>query len=166
MTKEEFDKLLVEELPKLKMFALRMTRDSDTARDLVNSAVERMLKSKAMFEEGTNFSAWAYVILRNAFLDERRSYKRHHTNKREPEKILDSWSYAGQFEDLRGHADVMTMRAAFLSLSPKRRSILMQAGLGVTIEEMARLQGVTEGTVKSRVSRARDILVGLAGGGL
>jgi DNA-directed RNA polymerase specialized sigma24 family protein len=60
----------------------------------------------------------------------------------------------------------MTMRAAFLSLSPKRRSILMQAGLGVTIEEMARLQGVTEGTVKSRVSRARDILVGLAGGGL
>ncbi|RYF40375.1 MAG: sigma-70 family RNA polymerase sigma factor, partial [Cytophagaceae bacterium] len=73
---DEFEALLSDQLEGLFAAALRYTRDSSHAQDLVHDTVVRALRFRDKFEMGTNFKAWIYTILTNTFIHRYRRQKR------------------------------------------------------------------------------------------
>ena len=55
-------------LPRLRVYALSLTRDRDRADDLVQETVVKSLAGQHSFRPGTNFAAWLFRIQRNEFI--------------------------------------------------------------------------------------------------
>ena len=64
----DFDTDLTQLLPRLRVYALSLTRDSVRADDLVQQTVLRSLAGRASFRPGTNFPGWLFRIQRNEFI--------------------------------------------------------------------------------------------------
>src|SRR5574343_608477 len=75
--------------PELKRRAIYLLKnDLQSAEDLLNDTVERILRKVDLFEEGTNFKAWCYFIMKNNFINDYR--KRIRIRENMPEVELDS----------------------------------------------------------------------------
>ena len=74
---EEFEGLLTPILQMAYGTAVRLTRDRTEAEDLVQDAALLAFRAFGSFERGTNFKAWFFRILTNAF------YSRHRRDKHE-----------------------------------------------------------------------------------
>jgi RNA polymerase sigma-70 factor (ECF subfamily) len=140
--------------PRLRVYALSLTQDPDRADDLVQDAFVRAVEHADQYQPGTNFAGWIFRVLRNHYLDQRRRPKNrahediHEVRLATPQRQEDRI----RFREL----------VALLRLLPKRnRLVLLMHGLdGMTLEEIAVQTDVELGTVKSRISRARDLLDG------
>jgi len=64
-----FEDELIAELPALRRFALSLCRNGDVADDLVQTTVERAVRSRQSFEPGTRMTSWLFRILRNCWID-------------------------------------------------------------------------------------------------
>jgi RNA polymerase sigma-70 factor (ECF subfamily) len=73
----EFEELLSPILSMAYGTAVRLTRDRTEAEDLVQDAAMLAYRAFASFQRGTNFKAWFFRILTNAF------YSRHRKEKHE-----------------------------------------------------------------------------------
>jgi DNA-directed RNA polymerase specialized sigma24 family protein len=60
-------------LPRLRIYALSLTRDSDRADDLMQRTVVKALTGRKSFQSGTNFPGWLFRIQRNEFISGLRS---------------------------------------------------------------------------------------------
>ena len=63
-------------LPRLRRFARGLTQDSADADDLCQQTIERALRARQQWQEGTRLDAWVYRIMRNQWIDEVRSRTR------------------------------------------------------------------------------------------
>ncbi len=68
-TRKEFEELALRHLDGLYAAALRLTRNSRDAEDLVQDAVLRAWRFFDKFERGTNIKAWLFKILTNTFIN-------------------------------------------------------------------------------------------------
>lgn len=59
---------LIALLPDLSRFARSLTRNEDDAHDLVQDCVERALKKRALFQDGTSLKSWLFTLMRNLFI--------------------------------------------------------------------------------------------------
>jgi len=147
----EVSAAVVEHLPHLRAFARSLSSSKDQADDLVSEAVARALASAHQFRPGTNFKAWIFTILRNAFYTEGR--KRWNRVVTLDDNIYHQPSVGPTQEDSLSFCD---FRRAFIQLSPRQREVLMLVGNSdLSYEEVAAQCHCPVGTVKSRVSRAR-----------
>ena len=64
----EFQDRLTGFLPKMRIWALALTRNSSAADDLVQDVAMKALMASESFEPGTNFSAWVHRIMINHFI--------------------------------------------------------------------------------------------------
>jgi RNA polymerase sigma-70 factor (ECF subfamily) len=137
----------------LGFYARYLCRDRAEAEDLVQEVVLRALQHRHQFESGTNLKAWLRTIMRNThLLRNRRRWREADLNPEVAERRLMCVSdptIAMELDDVR--------RA--LRLMPQRyREALVLAAGGTSYEEMSGILGCAIGTVKSRLSRARDLL--------
>jgi len=147
----EVSAAVVEHLPHLRAFARSLATSKDQADDLVGEAVARALAAAHQFRPGTNFKAWIFTILRNAFYTEGR--KRWNRVVALDDNIYNQPSIGPTQEDSLAFCD---FRRAFIQLTPRQREVLMLVGNGdLSYEEVAEHCQCPVGTVKSRVSRAR-----------
>ena len=72
---ESFEQLAMPLFERLYNFACWLTHDRHEAEDLVQETYAKALKGFSSFQPGTNFRAWIYKILRNAFLNSRTGLK-------------------------------------------------------------------------------------------
>jgi len=145
---------LVEEVPSLRAFARSLARDHALADDLVQEAILKAWSKLDSFEEGTNLRAWLFTILRNSFITLTRKHKREVQD-------VDGSHAAGmiQLPAQEGALDISDFRDAFKSLpNEQREAIVLVGAAGFTYDEAAGICGCAPGTVKSRVSRARNAL--------
>src|ERR1700709_1680882 len=75
----EFDDLLVNHTEFLKPFAITLTRDNETAKDLMQETLFRALANKDKYNVGTNIKAWLYTIMRNIFINNYRRKSKQNT---------------------------------------------------------------------------------------
>jgi len=68
---ESFEELAMPLFASLYNFAQWLTQNRDEAEDLVQETYMKALKGFDSFQQGTNFRAWIYRILRNTFLTSR-----------------------------------------------------------------------------------------------
>ncbi len=149
----DFHEQLKAILPRLRVYALSLTRDRDTADDLVHDTVIKALTGRESFAPGTNLSAWVFRIQRNEFISGLRRLR--------PTVPVDST--IAETLSHQPHQDSRLVMREFLSafgkLVPTQREALLLAVLeGQSYEVIAAHTGVSVGTVKSRISRARDPL--------
>jgi len=157
---QSFHNMLVETLPRLRAYAIMMTRDSSAADDLLQEAVVRALAAETQFTMGTNFKAWMYRIIRNQYISNLRRNRRTSTNIDDlPEGML------GRPANQENQVLVTEISGALNKLERgQREALILVCGSGMSYEEAAEVLECSIGTVKSRVWRARnrmhDFIVG------
>lgn len=127
--------------------------------DLVQDTIVRMMDARDRFVAGTNLQAWAYVVMRSVYLNQLRKRRCHNnaifpvddTIRIAPEAAIDLRKIVAGFDNLgAGQADAIRMTALE----------------GFDYAETAAATGVSVGTIKSRVSRGREVLQRKFGGNL
>jgi RNA polymerase sigma-70 factor, ECF subfamily len=143
------------EMPTLYRFARSLTRNSAQADDLVQDCMERAISNIHQFRPGTNLRSWLFTILSNLHKDECRKRTR-----RGRHLSMDDYEDFVQVRPRQAdHLEVRSLIAAFGKLNPYDREVLILAGVrGMKYETIACRQDVAVGTVKSRLSRARQKL--------
>jgi len=144
-------------IPRLRAFAISLTRDVTKADDLVQETILKAWSNIDKFDPATNLDAWLFTILRNAFYSALRKTRR---------EVQDSdGAFAATLSERPAHDGRLAFgdfQRAFDQLSPEHREVLILVGAsGFSCEEAAEMMGVAVGTVKSRASRARRRLAEL-----
>lgn len=148
-----FDEQLRELIPRLRRFALSLTRHSSNADDLVQSCLERALGSAASKRPEGDLRAWLFTILYRQFIDHQRRSRRY-------ARML-NW-FTGR-DDTQPSTErtviAQSTLAAFEQLSTEQRALMLWVSVeGLSYQEVAEILEVPIGTVMSRLSRARQAL--------
>ena len=144
-------------------FACWLTHDRQEAEDLVQEAYARALKGFSPFQPGTNFRAWIYRILRNAFLTSRTGLKATATVPLDLEGGEEALPAARETPEsiLLQRSDEQLVQRALEHLTVAYREILLLCEVEeMSYQEIAATLVIPMGTVMSRLSRARKALRG------
>ncbi|MBR9912466.1 MAG: RNA polymerase sigma factor [Gammaproteobacteria bacterium] len=146
---------IVKLAPAVRRFAYSLTGSTHDADDLLQSTVERVLKSPA--PEGVELAKWMFRICRNLWVDEYRSRKVRLNAVADPE-LQESQIVDGE-RAICGEITIRQVDAAMRQLPDDQRSILSLVALeGLSYKEVASTLDIPAGTVMSRLSRARAAL--------
>jgi RNA polymerase sigma-70 factor (ECF subfamily) len=134
-------------IPALRRYARALTRDAETADDLVQDTLVRALRSEHLFHDG-DIRSWLYTILTNL------NRNRLRTLARRPALTLieDDDAPATPGSEAGGR-DIE--RALATLVEDQRVALLLVVLEGMSYREVAEVQGVPIGTVMSRIARAR-----------
>jgi len=148
---------LVALLPRLRRFALSLTRSANEADDLVQAACERALRARDQWTAGTRLDSWVFRIIRNMWIDAIR--------KRRTEGIVESIDGAADPEGEDGRQVVETaltfseVTSALNALPEEQRAVLLLVcAEEQSYQEAADALGIPIGTVMSRLARGRRSL--------
>lgn len=144
---------LIELLPRLRRFARGLAGAADQADDLVQASIEKALRNMDGFTVGSRMDAWMFRIIRNTWIDTIRA--RRDTVEYDTEAADTIIGSDGrQITEARLH--LAEVRRAMAQLPDDQRIILMLVCVeGMRYREVAELLDIPEGTVMSRLSRAR-----------
>jgi RNA polymerase sigma-70 factor (ECF subfamily) len=143
--------------------AMRICRDPDTAKDLVQETLLRAMVAWDSFEPGSNVRAWLFRILTNAFINGYRKRRRHQRFATErPGDALTALYGRDQDrtddvqQQLYGNELGDEVTGALTKLGPDYRDVVERADLkGQKYKDIADDLHVPIGTVMSRLFRAR-----------
>lgn len=147
---------IANELPHLRRYARSLTMDRDDGDDLMQTAVERALARQHQFQEGTNLRRWLFTIVRNAHIDAKRKEARQG-----PHVPVEDWFHEMHTAPTQEkHIQVNDVADQIDDLRSEEKTVMeMSVVRGMRHKQIARELGVAVGTVKSRLSRARQNLV-------
>ena len=155
MTDMDFGRMLEVEIPRLRRYAHALTRDAVRADDLVQSCLARALAKSHLWQPGTDLRAWLFTILHNQHVNDVRRAVREGVSVpiEDAAPMLTVPSAQGATLRLRD------LDRALGQLPEEQRQALLLVGLeGMRYEEVAAVLDVPVGTVRSRLSRGRDML--------
>jgi RNA polymerase sigma-70 factor (ECF subfamily) len=166
----EFSRLLESVLASAYATAYNLTRNRESAADLVQEASVLAFKSFHTFQLGTNFRAWFLKVLTNAFLQSLRKAQRA-PEMVDLEDAPDLYIYkrsreAGLAADAADPASVILEQldaediAEAIGSLPEEFRVVATLYLieDMSYEEIAEAVGVPIGTVRSRLHRSRKAL--------
>ncbi len=140
-------------IPHLRAFA-RSLAGRDGSDDLTQEALLKAWKSRANYELGTNLRAWAFTILRNQYLsNKRRDWRSQPLDPEVAENVLVATDDPSQSEELIDLINAMQRLP-----DAQREALVLVAAAGLSYEETAKICGCEIGTVKSRICRGRAAL--------
>jgi RNA polymerase sigma-70 factor (ECF subfamily) len=149
-----FEAELISLVPHLRAFARTLSGNAAEGDDLAQETLAKALANRDRFEMGTNMKAWTFMILRNLFYsDKRRSWRSTPLDPEVAERTLmtvDNPASVVELDELR--------RALSMLPNEQREALILIGAAGLSYEEVSVIAGVAVGTIKSRVSRARDRL--------
>jgi len=134
-------------IPALRRYARALTRNAETADDLVQDTLVRALRSEHLFHGG-EIRSWLFTILTNLNRNRLRSLARRPIAKSLADE--DAPDLAGPEA---GQRDIE--RALALLVDEQRHALLLVVLEGLSYREVAEVQAVPIGTVMSRLARAR-----------
>ena len=140
----------------LNLFALKLCKGNKSeAEDLLHATIVRALEKQHLFETGTNFFRWASKIMFNIFATMYRHQVRYDTQF-DPDPYLMAESVEPEQETVTDWHKVEETMAA---LPNHHREIIMMICInGLSYQEAADELQIEMGTVRSRLSRAKENL--------
>ena len=164
----DFEKLVAAYEKNVYNIALRMVGDPEDAADMTQETFIKAYRALSGFRGDSKFSSWLYRIASNVCLDFLRSRSRH------PQVSLSTVDEDDratlELPDMRQNPEEQLMKKLGLEavrrgleqLPEQQRQILVLRELGgLSYAELAQTLGLEEGTVKSRIFRARKRLCAL-----
>ena len=161
-----FETLVLENQTKVYNLALRMVGNEEDAYDMSQEAFIKAYNSLALFRGDSRFSVWLYRLTTNVCLDFLRSEgrKNHgsltYIGEEDEEKELEIPDERFSPETLTEKKELReAVNRGLKSLPKEYRAILLLREIdGLSYEEIAEALSLEEGTVKSRIFRARKKL--------
>lgn len=168
--RHEFEATALPQIDALYGAALRLTRNSAEAEDLVQDAFVRAYRFWHTFKSGTSIRAWLFTILRNTFIN-----RYHRANRtRHANADLEAQLPALGVEAAVGHP-TSGMPSPELALSVRitrerimtalesvpedyRMAVILADLEGLAYKEIAEIMDCPIGTVMSRIFRGRKLL--------
>lgn len=146
-------------LPELRAYAGSITSGSHETEDLVQDSVERALRSDARPAPINELRPWMFRVIRNLHYDELRKLRVRREYSAGMGRLSEESMQTGD------HARDVLIRRAFEKLPPDTREVLFLVDImGLKYAEAAKVMDVPNGTVMSRLSRARRALLELVEG--
>ncbi len=156
-----FEDLVLRKRDQVVRTAYQITGNLEDAKDVAQGVFLRLWRVLQRFDLARRFDTWLYRITVNAAID--------HLRERGPKGILQALpDDAGDRlrDPSRGpaeHLDLAQLQGAFLRLAarlaPKQRAAFVLKDIeGLETEEVARVLGVTESTVRNHLLSARRVL--------
>ena len=162
--REAFSRLVEQNQAMAYSLAYRMTGNPEDAADLTQEAFLSAFVNLSKFDGRSAFSTWLYRLTSNLCLDFLRREKRRSAHSitledKEGEDAaqldLPDERYSPERELERQEAE-NAVRRGLAALAPQHREVLVLRELeGLSYTEIAQTLGLEEGTVKSRIARAR-----------
>ncbi|HET7746781.1 MAG TPA: sigma-70 family RNA polymerase sigma factor [Vicinamibacteria bacterium] len=148
--------------------AARLLGDPEEARDLSQDVFLQVYRTLARFQGRSTLKTWIYRIVVNQCRNRQRWWRRRRRDRSCPIDALTAADEARMsahrpaetpYDALRRAERQAMVQAALLKVSFDHRAILLLREVeGLSCEEIAQALAVPEGTVKSRLARARDAL--------
>ncbi len=147
--------------------ALRYTKNSHDAQDLVQDTYAKAFIAFHQFQEGTNLKAWLYRILSTTFIN---SYRKAQRQPQISAGELEDWQIAAasshtsdqgksaEDEVLENLPDGDIKRALAAIPEEFRMAVFFADVEGYSYKEIAEILGIPSGTVMSRLHRGRKLL--------
>ena len=163
---DAFEKLVLRYQSQIYQLCFRMTGNADDAQDMAQEAFLKAWKHLSGFQFDSAFSTWLYRLASNCCLDHLRSLKRKPTvsltveNKENEDEILDVEDNAPSPEEIAiTNEERESLRLAMSQLEEEQRQLLtLRVVNDLSYTQIAEILNIKEGTVKSRLSRARENL--------
>ncbi|TRZ56034.1 MAG: sigma-70 family RNA polymerase sigma factor [Rhodocyclaceae bacterium] len=141
---------ILAELPRLRRYARALVSDRAGADDLVQDTLERALNKWHFWQRERALRPWLFSIMHNLHVDGRRRDGR--VEFRDGEDLPQPIQRAEQFDAL----ELRDLERALTLLPLDQREVLLLVGLeDLSYSEVALALGIPQGTVMSRLSRAR-----------
>jgi RNA polymerase sigma-70 factor, ECF subfamily len=149
---------IIQLLPRLRRFCMRLTGSSDAGDDLTQSAVERALSKIDHWQVGTKLDSWIFRIARNINIDEARARVRC-TEQCDSVATENAIGEDGR-DVIENRSTLACIRSAMAALSEDQRALVTLVIIeGKSYREAAEKLDIPIGTVMSRIARARQSIV-------
>ncbi|NCC15576.1 MAG: sigma-70 family RNA polymerase sigma factor [Clostridia bacterium] len=162
-----FEELILQHEKTVYNVALRMMNHSEDARDISQEVLIKAFRNIANFDERSSFSTWLYRITVNTCIDEMRKRKGKQSLSLDNELEDDEGTWKREIADDGDTPEESLMRKeeksellmALETISQDYKTVFILRDMrGLTYEEIADITGLALGTVKSRISRARNYI--------
>lgn len=164
-----FEELVAQYQGKVYALAFRYMGNEEDASDMAQEALLKAYRSLRMFKGNSSFGTWLYRITTNVCLDELRRRKRRiiPLSLDEPLATQNGEEIEKEIADQSPGADLLYEQKEFSDyiqnlldeLRPEHKTaIVLRDVMELSYEEIAQTLDCSLGTVKSRISRARDVL--------
>ena len=154
---EAFEGLLRTYDDRMRAVAFRMLGERAAMDDALQDAYVRAFRAVGEFRGDARFSTWLHRIVSTTCID----HLRRRGRRAEDELSDDSRPVGGRRHDPAGEAATgrADLRRALDCLEPAQRAVvLLVDGEGLSYDEVASILGLTNGTVSSRLTRARMVM--------
>lgn len=151
---------LEDHIPALRRYARALTGNVEDADDLVQDCLERAIRKRALWRPaGGALRAWLFKILLNLFRNNLRA------KKARPTAVLDDMVFEPSEPASQPHRLALNeVRRAIGQLAEHEREALLLVVIeGLSYVEAAKILDIPQGTLMSRLSRARASLKRLTG---
>ncbi len=139
-------------------FAMKLTRNRDAAKDLMQEVLYRAYKNIDSYSAGTNFKAWMSTIMRNTYIN---AYRKQKTRSHVMAPVED-FMFASKNKMAEGSAEGKIMLKELYgminSLSDAYREPFKLFIQGYQYQEISERFDIPIGTVKRRINYARKKL--------
>ena len=151
----DFNRLLEEQIPRLRRYARALTRNIERADDLVQDTLIRALTKQHLWQAGTNLRAWLFTLMHNQNINTARRSIRE-------SQMIDVETMSNVLAattDPTASRQLCELDRALNQLAQEQRQVILLVGLEeFSYVETAAILNVPVGTVRSRLSRGRDHL--------
>ncbi len=156
----QIEKEIIALLPRLRRFALGLTRSVPAADDLAQATVERAIANLDKWRPGTRLDSWMYRIAHNLHRNEVRNQA---TRGEKLGTIQASAERASDGERAAmARLELSAVSAAIARLpEDQRTALLLVAVEGRSYREAAEITGASVAALTSRIARAREVLRGV-----
>ena len=146
------DDVFVEEIRSVKQTAFGVAylilKNTSDCEDAMSAAIVKAYEHRNTLLKRGSFRAWYLRILRNEA----------YTILRERRKVFETDEIPETPESFPDADRSLDLRAALMQLKEDQRNVLYLREQGYSVEEIAAVLNVPVGTVKSRISRAKETL--------
>ena len=154
-----FQELIRPHLDSLRRFVYSLSKNWQDADDIAQEALIKAFRAFPTFDGRASLSTWLYTVARSASIDWHRSRLGKAAQRENPLPSAHPTADPGLDEACSQRQDRDRLWRAIWRLEERNRIPLVLFEVeGLSYDEIAAIEGVPVGTVRSRISRARQAL--------
>jgi RNA polymerase sigma-70 factor (ECF subfamily) len=159
MVINDFNRLIILNSEFLKPFASTLTKDTETAKDLLQETMYRALANREKYKIGTNIKAWLYTIMRNIFINNyRRKVNQQTISDSSANDFLIDYNQVTLSNSAESNLRIKELHAAIYKLPDIFKNPFLLYFDGFKYSEISQMLHEPLGTIKSRIHFARKLL--------